>query len=83
MKSPQHEIKFFQKYYAFIRKMSQNITLGKANQWWVSLISIYVYLPVSIDMITMITNDKHDKYVHTPFSINMITINTIMYLRYV
>ena len=38
---------------------------------------------VSIDMITMITNDKYDKYVHTTFSINMITINIIMYLRYV
>ena len=30
-------------------------------------------------MITMITNNKHDKYVHTPFSINMITIDMIMY----
>ena len=39
--------------------------------------------PVSIDMITMITNDKYDKYVHTTFSINMITIDIIMYLRYV
>ena len=34
-------------------------------------------------MITMITNDKYDKYVHTTFSINMITIDIIMYLRYV
>ena len=37
---------------------------------------------VSIDMITMITNDKYDKYVHTTFSINMITIDIIMYFRY-
>ena len=36
---------------------------------------------VSIDMITMISNDKY--VVHTTFSINMITINIIMYLRYV
>ena len=34
-------------------------------------------------MITMITNDKYDKYVHTTFSINMMTIDIIMYLRYV
>ena len=37
---------------------------------------------VSIDMITMITNDKYDKYVHTTFSMNMITIDIIMYFRY-
>ena len=41
------------------------------------------YFTVSIDMITMITNDKYDKYVHTTFSINMITIDIIMYLRYI
>ena len=38
------------------------------------------YNTVSIDMITMITNDKYDKYVHTTFSINMITINIIKYI---
>ena len=37
-------------------------------------------IAVSIDMITMITNDKYDKYVHTTFSINMITINIIKYI---
>ena len=51
-------------------------------------ISVLMYVnyensTVSIDLTTMITKDKHDKYVHTPFLINMITVNIIIYLRYV